>query len=109
MRLALFVALAFVACAAGQLTPKLPGTFGTGEPLPPPVTPEPGGTTTPLLPAELPPDPGAVADFNAARARFDAGDRAGRARRWRPSRPAPASTRSSHRRSDAGPAGAPAR
>ena len=77
MRLAVFIVLSFVACAAGQVTPKLPGTFGTGEPLPPPVAPEAGGTATPALPPGAGADPGAEADFNDARAKFDAGDRAG--------------------------------
>ena len=77
MRLAVFIVLLFVACAAGQVTPKLPGTFGAGEPLPPPVAPEAGGTATPALPSGAAADPGAEADFNDARAKFDAGDRAG--------------------------------
>src|SRR5262245_24466809 len=79
VRLAVFIALLFVACAAGQVTPKLPGTFGTGEPLPPPVAPDASGTgtPTPALPPGAGPDPGAEADFNDARTKFDAGDRAG--------------------------------
>ena len=80
MRLAIYIAVLFAACAAGQATPSLPGTFGSGEPLPPPVAPEPGGAgaaapaTTPSPEAH---DPGAEADFRDAKARFDAGDRAG--------------------------------
>jgi len=76
VRLAALVALLFVACAASQPTPRLPGTFGAGEPLPPPVAPEAGGTATPALPSGAGADPGAEADFNDARAKFNAGDRA---------------------------------
>ena len=93
MRLAVFIVLLFVACAAGQVTPKLPGTFGSGEPLPPPVAPEAGGTATPALPSGAAADPGAEADFNDARAKFDAGDARGPARRWRRSSPITRSTR----------------
>ena len=70
------------ACAATQARPNLPGTFGSGETLPPPVAPEPGGA---LAPGPVPPppaagalraaDPGAEADFRDAKARFDAGGR----------------------------------
>ena len=96
VRLGLYVVLLFAACAAGQSAPSLPGTFGNGEPLPPPVEPEPGappaaaaaasapattppptapgGSATPDLAA---PDPGADADFRDAKGRFDAGDREG--------------------------------
>ena len=81
MRLAFCVALLFAACAATQARPNLPGTFGSGETLPPPVAPEPGGA---LAPATVPAasaagapaataDPGAEADFRDAKARFDAG------------------------------------
>jgi ABC-type branched-subunit amino acid transport system substrate-binding protein len=82
VRLAIYVALLFAACAAGQATPSLPGTFGAGEPLPPPVAPEPGAGASPgAVPAASPApdarDPGAEADFRDAKARFDAGDRPG--------------------------------
>ena len=81
MRLAFCIALLFAACAATQARPNLPGTFGSGEALPPPVAPEPGGA---LAPVAVPPapaagapaaaaDPGAEADFRDAKARFDAG------------------------------------
>jgi len=82
VRLAFCVTLLFAACAATQARPKLPGTFGSGETLPPPVAPEPDGA---LAPATVPPpaaagapanaaaDPGAEADFRDAKARFDAG------------------------------------
>ena len=43
VRLAFCVALLFAACAATPARPNLPGTFGAGEALPPPVAPEPGG------------------------------------------------------------------
>jgi ABC-type branched-subunit amino acid transport system substrate-binding protein len=76
LRLLLSAALLFVACAASQPTPRLPGTFGTGEPLPPPVAPEAGSTAMPALPPGAEPDPGAEADFGNAKAKFDAGDRA---------------------------------
>jgi len=85
VRLAFCVALLFAACAATQARPKLPGTFGTGEALPPPVAPEPGGalapTAVPGAPAAIPgqpvaADPGAEADFRDAKARFDAGAQA---------------------------------
>jgi ABC-type branched-subunit amino acid transport system substrate-binding protein len=92
VRLGLYVVLLFAACAAGQSAPSLPGTFGNGEPLPPPVAPEPGSTSpgpnaaqpqgtapegagSPIEPAA--PDPGAEADFRDAKARFDAGDQPG--------------------------------
>src|SRR3954469_7983967 len=72
---------AFAACAAPQARPNLPGTFCSGETLPPPVAPEPGGalapTAVPAVPATGAPaaaaDPGAEADFRDAKARFDAG------------------------------------
>ena len=83
VRLAFCVALLFAACAATQARPNLPGTFGSGETLPPPVAPEPGGA---LAPVPVPPapapgspvaaDPGAEADFREAKARFDAGAQA---------------------------------
>ena len=79
MRLAVYLAVLFAACAAAQATPSLPGTFGSGEPLPPPVAPEPGGSSPGPGPATTPGpeahDPGAEADFRDAKARFDAGDR----------------------------------
>ena len=82
MRLAFCIALLFAACAATQARPNLPGTFGSGETLPPPVAPEPGGALAPVAvpspPATAPgaptaADPGAEADFRDAKARFDAG------------------------------------
>src|SRR5436190_861565 len=85
VRLGFCVALLFAACAATQARPNLPGTFGTGEALPPPVAHGPGGV---LAPAPVPPtppataaapiaaDPGAEADFRDAKARFDAGAQA---------------------------------
>src|SRR5262245_51276533 len=80
VRLGFCAFLLFAACAATQARPKLPGTYGTGEALPPPVAPEPGGAMTPAaLPPAPPaaataaPDPGAEADFRDAKARFDAG------------------------------------
>src|SRR5262245_9186119 len=84
VRVGFCIALLFAACAATQARPKLPGTYGTGEALPPPVAPEPGGE---LAPAPPPPpaaagtpaaasDPGAEADFREAKARFDAGAQA---------------------------------
>jgi ABC-type branched-subunit amino acid transport system substrate-binding protein len=83
VRLGFCVALLFAACAATQARPNLPGTFGSGETLPPPVAPEPDGA---LAPVPVPPapapgapvaaDPGAEADFREAKARFDAGAQA---------------------------------
>jgi ABC-type branched-subunit amino acid transport system substrate-binding protein len=85
VRIGFCVALLFAACAATQARPKLPGTFGTGEALPPPVAPEPGGALAPAVvppapllpgPTAAAPDPGAEADFRDAKARFDAGAQA---------------------------------
>jgi ABC-type branched-subunit amino acid transport system substrate-binding protein len=83
VRLAFCVALLFAACAATQARPNLPGTYGAGETLPPPVAPEPGGALAPvpapMVPATsptAPPDPGAEADFRDAKARFDSGAQA---------------------------------
>ncbi|HVV49447.1 MAG TPA: ABC transporter substrate-binding protein [Polyangia bacterium] len=79
MRAAVYAVLLFAACAAsGQTAPALPGTFGSGEPLPAPVVPEPGSaaSTAPAIPAPAGNDPGGDADFAAAKARFDAGDAA---------------------------------
>ena len=83
MRLAFCVALLFAACAATQARPKLPGTYGEGEALPPPLAPEPGGALAPATLPTQPPaaataaaDPGAEADFRDAKARFDAGAQA---------------------------------
>jgi ABC-type branched-subunit amino acid transport system substrate-binding protein len=83
VRLAFCVGLLFAACAATQARPNLPGTFGSGEALPPPVAPEPGGALAPVA-VPAPPaagqttaaDPGAEADFRDAKARFDAGTQA---------------------------------
>ena len=78
MRLGLCLLVLFAACAATQARPTLPGTYGSGEVLPPPVSPEPGGvmapTPAPALAAGAASDPGAEADFREAKARFDAGD-----------------------------------
>ena len=80
VRLGIYLVLLFAACAAsGQVAPSLPGTFGSGEPLPAPVVPEPGKPSTTALngpefsggPTN---DPGGDADFAEAKARFDAGD-----------------------------------
>src|SRR5262245_63012023 len=84
VRLAFCAALLFAACAATVARPKLPGTYGTGEALPPPVAPEPGGALAPAAVPAAPPaagqpvagDPGAEADFREAKARFDAGAQA---------------------------------
>ena len=79
MRLGIYLVLLFAACAAsGQVAPSLPGTFGSGEPLPAPVVPEPGKPSTALNGPEFSGgptnDPGGDADFAEAKARFDAGD-----------------------------------
>ncbi|HVX97573.1 MAG TPA: hypothetical protein VHK47_21855, partial [Polyangia bacterium] len=75
------------ACATASVAQVTPGTTGQGEPLPPPVAPTPGAVT-PAPPATPPPAPpgappavapaadaGGDADFNAARRRFEEGDR----------------------------------
>ena len=81
MRLGLCCVVLFAACAATQARPNLPGTYGAGEVLPPPVSPEPDGelapTPAPTLAAGAVSDPGAEADFREAKARFDKGDRDG--------------------------------
>lgn len=66
MRLGLCVVLLFAACAAGQIAPSLPGTFGAGEPLPQSVG-------APAPPPAATGDPGGDADFLEAKSRFDAG------------------------------------
>jgi ABC-type branched-subunit amino acid transport system substrate-binding protein len=87
-RLVLNVFLLFAACAASSVGQIPPGTTGEGEPLPPPVAPTPGepgplAPPAPTPPAPLAPpsqptaDPGAEADFNGARTRFEQGDRDG--------------------------------
>lgn len=84
VRLGFCAFLLFAACAATQARPNLPGTFGTGEALPPPVAAEPNGALAPVAvpPAPAasagpaPADPGAEADFRDAKARFDAGAQA---------------------------------
>ena len=115
MRLAFCVALLFAACAATQARPNLPGTYGTGEALPPPVAPEPGGALAPVAAPTAPAAsatapttiPAAEADFRDAKARFDSGRAGGGARVAgrvrRPPRAAPVPARG---RSDAGAAGA---
>ena len=81
MRVGIYLVLLFTACAAsGQVAPSLPGTYGSGEPLPAPVVPEPGRLAAlngPELPGGPTDDPGGDADFAAAKAAFDAGDAAG--------------------------------
>jgi len=82
VRLGIYLVLSFTACAAsGQVAPSLPGTFGSGEPLPAPVVPEPGKPSTgggapngPEFSGGATSDPGGDADFAAAKARFEAGD-----------------------------------
>jgi branched-chain amino acid transport system substrate-binding protein len=89
VRVGLSALVLFAACAATPLAPVTPGTTGQGEPLPPPVAPAPG-QVTPAPPASTQPpavapetgaaavaDPGADADYAAARARFEQGDREG--------------------------------
>jgi branched-chain amino acid transport system substrate-binding protein len=86
VRLLLCVLVSFAACAASSIAQLPPGTTGQGEPLPPPVAPGPGQAPPPAVVA--PPidggavpdaavDEGADADFSAARARFEGGDREG--------------------------------
>lgn len=87
MRLGFYLVLLLASCAAAHPRANLPGTFGAGEPLPPPVAPTPpseAGTASPPVAAPVAPataaadsDPGAEADFVNAKARFDAGDRPG--------------------------------
>ncbi len=90
MRVALSALVLFAACAATSVAQVTPGTTGQGEPLPPPVAPTPGEVTpAPPAPTQPPPvapdgapaapaaDAGADADYNAARARFEQGDREG--------------------------------
>jgi ABC-type branched-subunit amino acid transport system substrate-binding protein len=100
VRVALSALLLFAACAATSVAQVPPGTTGQGEPLPPPVAPAPGQVTPapPAPPAQAPPTPGAPpapsapsapappppaadtgadADYNAARVRFEQGDREG--------------------------------
>ena len=89
VRVAVSTLLVFAACATTAIAQTPPGTTGQGEPLPPPVAPTPG-EVTPAPPATTPPpatppgtppppvaDAGADADYNAARARFEQGDREG--------------------------------
>ena len=114
MRLAFCVALLFAACAATQARPNLPGTFGAGEALPPPVAPEPGGALAPV-PAPTAPAASATAPRRSrGRGRLPRREGALRQRRAgggarvagrvrRPPRPAPVPSRG---RSDAGAAGA---
>ncbi|HVR04258.1 MAG TPA: penicillin-binding protein activator [Polyangia bacterium] len=92
VRVALSALLLFAACAATSVAQVPPGTTGQGEPLPPPVAPAPGEVMPappaptqppPVAPGAAPPaqapaaDEGADADYNAARARFEQGDREG--------------------------------
>jgi branched-chain amino acid transport system substrate-binding protein len=95
VRLLLCALVSFAACAASSIAQMPPGTTGQGEPLPPPVgsgeapplaravpvspvdaaAPDAGPSSDASLSAGV--DPGAEADFNAARARFEQGDREG--------------------------------
>jgi ABC-type branched-subunit amino acid transport system substrate-binding protein len=88
VRVAVSTLLVFAACATTAIAQTPPGTTGQGEPLPPPVAPTPGevmpapAAPTPppvAAPGASPPaaDAGADADYNAARARFEQGDREG--------------------------------
>jgi branched-chain amino acid transport system substrate-binding protein len=98
VRVALSALLLFAACAATSVAQVPPGTTGQGEPLPPPVAPAPGqvmpappaptqpppvapgGAPPPVAPGGAPPpvaDAGGDADYNAARTRFEQGDREG--------------------------------
>jgi ABC-type branched-subunit amino acid transport system substrate-binding protein len=89
VRVAVSTLLVFAACATTAIAQVPPGTTGQGEPLPPPVAPTPG-EVTPAPPAATQPPPatpgaaqapaadaGADSDFNAARGRFEQGDREG--------------------------------
>ncbi len=77
MRLVFLYVLLFAACAAAQTAPALPGTYGSGEPLPPPVAPAPGAPPSaaagPPAASAGPADPGGDADFSEAQARFESG------------------------------------
>ncbi|HVZ73519.1 MAG TPA: ABC transporter substrate-binding protein [Polyangia bacterium] len=101
MRRLLCGLLVLASCATTRAIAQVPpNTSGQGEPLPPPVAPAPTpapsapeiaapAPTPPVAPPpvtppptptpapEAPADPGADADFAAARARFDGGDREG--------------------------------
>jgi branched-chain amino acid transport system substrate-binding protein len=86
VRAVFFAIVLFTACAASSVAQLPPGTTGEGEPLPPPVAPAPGQEQVAPPPATQPPatpdagvaaDAGADADFAAARARFESGDREG--------------------------------
>jgi len=73
VRLVFLYVLLFAACAAAQTAPALPGTYGSGEPLPPPVAGPPGAAPMPAPPAATAgaADPGGDADFSEAKARFE--------------------------------------
>ena len=76
MRLVFLYVLLFAACAAAQTAPALPGTYGSGEPLPPPVAPAPGAPPVAGVPPAAsagPADPGGDADFSEAKSRFESG------------------------------------
>jgi ABC-type branched-subunit amino acid transport system substrate-binding protein len=86
VRVALSAFFLLAACATASVAQVTPGTTGQGEPLPPPVAPTPGEVTpappaTPAPPPAAPGVPPAAADaggdsdFNAARRRFEEGDR----------------------------------
>ncbi|HXJ18614.1 MAG TPA: ABC transporter substrate-binding protein [Polyangia bacterium] len=78
MRLVYALVLLSAACAAAQTAPALPGTYGAGEPLPPPLAPAPGAPGAPAAPVQPaaaagPADPGGDADFADAKSRFESG------------------------------------
>jgi ABC-type branched-subunit amino acid transport system substrate-binding protein len=74
VRLVYVLILLSAACATAQTAPALPGTYGAGEPLPPPLAAGPGAPpATPAAPAAGPADPGGDADFADAKARFESG------------------------------------
>jgi len=76
VRLVYALVLLSAACAVAQTAPALPGTYGAGEPLPPPLAPAPGAPAAvpPQPPAVAgPADPGGDADFADAKARFEGG------------------------------------
>jgi ABC-type branched-subunit amino acid transport system substrate-binding protein len=76
VKLVYALVLLSAACAVAQTAPALPGTYGAGEPLPPPLSPVPGAPAA----APAPPvttagaaDPGGDADFSDAKSRFESG------------------------------------
>jgi ABC-type branched-subunit amino acid transport system substrate-binding protein len=76
VKLVYALVLLSAACATAQTAPALPGTYGSGEPLPPPLSPVPGApAAAPIPPAATagPADPGGDADFADAKSRFESG------------------------------------